>query len=147
MFIFLLGMFKTNSINNVINDFDNVGIIASSLCMIHCIGTPFLFIAKACSTSCCSEAPLWWQLIDYLFLIISFVAIYFVTKNSIHKWIKISFWITWFILLLSILNHTFPIIEAPKYFTYIPASAVIILHFYNLRFCKWREDSCCTNIE
>ena len=124
---------------------DNVGIIASSLCMIHCIGTPFLFIAKACSASCCSEAPIWWQLIDYFFLIISFVAIYFVTKNTIPKWIKTAFWISWFILLLSILNHTFPIVEAPKNFIYIPASAIIILHFYNLRFCKCEEDRCCTS--
>ena len=135
-------MYRINS-RNLLNSYDNVGIVASSLCMIHCIGTPILFIAKACSTSCCSEAPIWWQLIDYLFLIISFVAIYFATKNTNHYWIKIAFWITWFILLLSILNHTFQIIEAPKHFIYIPSSAVIILHFYNQRFCKCRENSCC----
>ena len=83
-------MYRINS-RNLLNSYDNVGIVASSLCMIHCLGTPFLFIAKACSTSCCSEAPIWWQLIDYLFLIISFVAIYFATKNTNHYWIKIAF--------------------------------------------------------
>ena len=122
---------------------DNVGIIASSLCMIHCIGTPFLFIAKACSATCCSEAPLWWQIIDYLFLAISFVAIYFVTKKTISTWLKIAFWGSWFILLLTILNHTFPTFETPKNFIYIPAFAVVILHFYNLKFCKCADDSCC----
>ena len=140
-------MDNSNSMNNHSYSFDNVGIIASSLCMIHCIGTPFLFIAKACSTSCCSEAPVWWQLIDYLFLIISFVAIYFVTNNTTLNWIKIAFWITWFVLFISILNHTFPVVETPKYFTYIPASAIIILHFYNLRFCKCKEDSCCSDFK
>ena len=124
---------------------DNVGIMAGSLCMIHCIGTPFLFIAKACSVSCCSDAPLWWQLIDYFFLIISFVAIYFITKKTIPNWVKISFWISWLTLLLTILNHTFTIVEVPKYFVYIPASAIIILHFYNIRFCKCEEDSCCAH--
>ena len=124
---------------------DNVGIMAGSLCMIHCIGTPFLFIAKACSVSCCSDAPLWWQLIDYFFLIISFVAIYFITKKTIPNWVKISFWISWLTLLLTILNHTFTIVEVPKYFIYIPASAIIILHFYNIRFCKCEEDSCCAH--
>lgn len=122
---------------------DNVGIIASSLCMIHCIGTPFLFIAKACTTSCCSEAPLWWQIIDYVFLFISFIAIYFVTKQISSAWMKKTFWISWFILLLTILNHTFPIFELNKNFIYVPASAIIILHFYNLRFCKCSDDSCC----
>lgn len=111
--------------------------------MIHCIGTPFLFIAKACSASCGSEAPLWWQMIDYLFLIISFIAIYFVTKKTSLTCIKIAFWSSWFILLLTILNHTFPTFETPKNFIYIPAMAVIVLHFYNLKFCKCSEDNCC----
>ena len=51
--------------------YDKIGIISSSLCMIHCMGTPFIFIAKACTTTCCSNAPTWWLMIDYLFLIIS----------------------------------------------------------------------------
>lgn len=138
-------MYRINSMNTRSFSLDNVGIMAGSLCMIHCIGTPFLFIAKACSVSCCSDAPLWWQLIDYFFLIISFVAIYFITKKTIPNWVKISFWISWLILLLTILNHTFTIVEVPKYFIYIPASAIIILHFYNIRFCKCEEDSCCAH--
>ena len=138
-------MYRLNSMNTRSFSLDNVGIMAGSLCMIHCIGTPFLFIAKACSVSCCSDAPLWWQLIDYFFLIISFVAIYFITKKTIPNWVKISFWISWLILLLTILNHTFTIVEVPKYFIYIPASAIITLHFYNIRFCKCEEDSCCAH--
>ena len=138
-------MYRLNSMNTRSFSLDNVGIMAGSLCMIHCIGTPFLFIAKACSVSCCSDAPLWWQLIDYFFLIISFVAIYFITKKTIPNWVKISFWISWLILLLTIFNHTFTIVEVPKYFIYIPASAIIILHFYNIRFCKCEEDSCCAH--
>ena len=124
---------------------DNVGIIASALCMIHCIGTPFLFIAKACTTTCCSEAPLWWQIIDYFFLIISFIAIYLVTQKTSLTWIKIVFWSSWIILLLTILNNTFQTFEIHKNFIYLPASTIIILHFYNLKFCKCSEDSCCVN--
>lgn len=124
---------------------DNVGIIASALCMIHCIGTPFLFIAKACTTTCCAEAPLWWQIIDYFFLIISFIAIYLVTQKTSLTWIKIVFWSSWIILLLTILNHTFQTFEISKNFIYLPASTIIILHFYNLKFCKCSEDSCCIN--
>ena len=124
---------------------DSVGIVAGTLCMIHCIATPFLFIAKACSSVCCADTPIWWQLIDYAFLIISFIAIYFITKKSTLSWIKIAFWISWFLLLVTLLNHTFMIISAPEYFIYIPASAIIILHFYNIKFCKCSEDSCCVS--
>ena len=61
--------------------FDSIGIIASTLCAIHCIATPFIFIVKACTATCCSDAPSWWLMIDYLFLIISFLAIFFISKN------------------------------------------------------------------
>ena len=125
--------------------FDTIGIIAGMLCTVHCLATPLLFIAKACSSVCCADAPVWWQLIDYAFLIISFIAIYFITKKSTLSWIKITFWISWFLLLLTLLNHTFRIISLPEYLIYIPASAIIILHFYNLKFCKCSEDSCCIN--
>ena len=67
---------------NINFSYDNLGIIASTLCMIHCIGTPFLFIAKACSTTCCADAPLWWKAIDYAFLIISFLLFILLQKSS-----------------------------------------------------------------
>ena len=60
--------------------FDSIGIIAFTLCGIHCISTPFLFIAKACTATCCSDAPSWCLLIDYFFLLISFLAIFFISK-------------------------------------------------------------------
>ena len=53
--------------------YDKIGVISSTLCMIHCIITPFIFLAKACSISCCSDGPVLWQIIDYLFLGISFL--------------------------------------------------------------------------
>ncbi len=125
--------------------YDSIGIIASSLCMIHCVGTPFIFIAKACSTTCCSDAPNWWIMIDYLFVIISFLAIYFISKKLTIVWLKIAFWATWVVLLFSILNHSFEITYLPKNFIYIPSFTIIALHFYNLKFCKCQGQSCCAS--
>ena len=120
---------------------DSIGIISGFLCMLHCIGTPFLFIAKACSVSCCSEAPLWWQLIDYLFLIISFVAIFFVSKKISKSWLKFAFWFSWVVLLFVILNQTLEIIYLPSNIIYFPAFLTILLHFYNLKFCKCHSET------
>jgi len=131
--------------NRIFLPFDSIGIIASTLCLIHCIATPFIFIAKACTATCCSDAPTWWIMIDYLFLIISFLAIFFISKNLNIKWLKISFWLSWFVLLFTILNHSVNIIHLPKNFIYIPSFAIIILHFYNLQFCKCQNESCCVN--
>ena len=127
--------------------FDTIGIIAGSLCTIHCIATPFLFIAKACSTACCAEAPVWWIMIDYLFLFISFIAIFFVSKVVNIKWLKISFWTSWTFLLFSILDHSFAIFYLPQNFIYIPSFLIVALHFYNVKFCKCQDITCCCQAE
>ena len=125
--------------------FDNIGIIAGFLCAVHCIATPFLFIAKACTATCCSEAPIWWIFIDYLFLIISFIAIYYTNKSTVTTWIKLCLWISWFLLGFSIVSHSFDINFLPKNFIYFPAFTIIFLHFYNLKFCQCNEDKCCSS--
>lgn len=123
-------------------DYDKIGIISSSLCMFHCIGTPFIFIAKACSATCCSDAPTWWLMIDYLFLIISFIAIYFTTRKATKSWLNVSFWIAWAVLLFATLEHSLSLSIVPKYFIYIPALAVVILHIYNLKLNKCENENC-----
>ena len=124
--------------------YDSIGIIASTLCTIHCIVTPFIFIAKACTATCCSDAPSWWLMIDYLFLIISFMAIFFISKNLTIKWLKNAFWISWIVLLFTIANHSINIIYLHKNFIYIPSILIVILHFYNLQFCKCQNETCCS---
>ena len=118
---------------------DNIGIMASSACIVHCVGTPFLFFAKACSSVCCADAPVWWQLMDYLFLIICFFAIYFSTRGTCSNYMKSSFWTTWTLLLLLLINHTAQIFPAHPYLIYIPSTILIILHFYNIKYCKCKQ--------
>ena len=125
--------------------FDSIGIIASTLCAIHCIITPFIFIAKACTSICCANAPTWWVMIDYIFLFISFLAIFFISKNLTVEWLKISFWLSWIVLLFTILNHSFDILYLPQNFIYIPSFLIIVLHFYNLKFGKCEKETCCAN--
>lgn len=124
---------------------DAIGIIASSLCLIHCVATPFLFIAKACAVSCCasSATPYWWKWIDYLFIVIAFVAIYYATKNSTKKWVKVALWVSWGILLFTIFNESLAIITLPESFIYWPAISIVLLHFYNRKYCSCKDDKCC----
>ena len=121
---------------------DRVGIISSMLCMIHCICTPFLFIVKVCSSSCCSDAPLWWQMIDYIFLVISFIAIYSVSKNTTISWLKFSLWISWIFLLILLTNHSYQIVSLNSNLIYIPGLLIVALHFYNLKYCSCPNDKC-----
>lgn len=124
---------------------DKIGIVSSALCMIHCIGTPFIFFAKACQTTCCSDAPLWWLIIDYIFLVISFIAIYYTTKKKINAWLNKFFWASWITLFFAVIEHSFSLSLVPNYFIYIPAFLIILLHFYSLKYCKCLEESCHAN--
>ena len=122
---------------------DAIGSLASTLCLIHCIATPFIFISQACTMSCCADAPIWWQSIDYIFIIISFFAIYRSTKTSTKLEIKIALWLTWFVFFILILNKTIQIFFIHTNFTLAAGFLRAILHLYNLKYCQCSNKDCC----
>ena len=124
---------------------DLIGAVASGLCLIHCLATPILFIAKACSAHCCADTPMWWKAIDYLFLVISFIAIYSATQKTSKYWIKPALWIAWSFLFFVIINEHFRWLILIDEIIYVPAILLVILHLYNIKFCKCVEDKCCVN--
>ena len=117
--------------------------MASTICMVHCILTPFLFIAQACSASCCESTPIWWQLVDYLFLIIAFFAVYHAARTTTNKLIGKSLWVSWSVLLFVILNLKLQLLDLPSFSLYVPALSLIVLHIYNRKFCHCKTDGCC----
>jgi hypothetical protein len=123
---------------------DSIGSVASLLCLLHCVATPFIFITQACTMSCCEGTPTWWQSIDYVFLIISFFAIVRSTQTSSNKSIKIALWITWFLLFLSIVNKAFQLFYINQNLTYATGISLALLHLYNLKYCQCVNDKCCS---
>jgi len=126
---------------------DYIGAIASTLCLIHCIATPLIFIVQSCSVTCCSASttPTWWRFIDYFFLMISFFAIYRSTKTTTSKWIKPALWFSWGLLFLVIVNEKIVWYPLNEKFIYVPALALIALHIYNKKYCQYTTTKCCTN--
>lgn len=110
---------------------DYIGAIASALCLLHCIATPFIFIVQAGSLNCCGSTPSWWKLIDILFVIISFFAIYNSTRTSRSKIIKVSLWFFWLFLFIIIINEKIGWLHLNESLIYIPAIALTVLHLYN----------------
>ena len=123
--------------------FDAIGAFASGLCMVHCIATPFFLIASACSASCCSSAPLWWQWLDYLFLFISFFAIIQASRSTTSELIKYGLWISWILLFLFIINVKMEWVYLAENLKFIPAFTLVGLHLYNMRYCQCDIDECC----
>ncbi|WP_321827484.1 MerC domain-containing protein [Maribacter dokdonensis] len=122
---------------------DIVGTFASSLCLVHCIATPFLFLAQVSAATFYSGPPVWWKSLDYVFLVISFLAIFWSTKNTTLKWMKPMLWLSWSVLAAIILNEKLELFPIPEFAIYIPALALVILHLYNRNHCKCATDNCC----
>ena len=100
------------------------------------------FIASACSSSCCNNAPAWWQWMDYLFLTISFFAILQAVKSTTNAWVKQGLWISWAGLFFLIINIKLEWVNIAENIKFIPAFMLVALHMYNMRYCQCDEDCC-----
>ncbi|MEM9919501.1 MAG: MerC domain-containing protein [Bacteroidota bacterium] len=128
---------------DVINDrSDMFGAFASGLCLIHCLVTPLIFVAQACTTSCCATGPTWWGMIDYLFLGISIIAIYYSAKSTSIKWMPIALYASWLLLAICILNERFGLFHVNQFVNYVPAIGLVGLHLYNRKYCQCDDDKC-----
>ena len=115
---------------------DFLGAFFSFLCLIHCILTPIIFISGCAATVSTSHSPseLFWGYFDYLFIIVSLIAVFFSSKNSKSVFIKYALWLCWAILSFYLINEKIhpPLLELNEITLYISASYLVILHSYNL---------------
>ncbi len=105
---------------------DYVGIVNSSICLIHCIATPIL-------TGLIGFNKLegW---IEYIFLIISFLACYKSTSYHTSKRFITSIWLCFIVFCLTIIFE-----EENKlmiYLNYLAGVGIIIAHIWNIQYCK-----------
>ena len=124
---------------------DLIGAIASTLCLTHCIATPFIFIAQSCSIVCCDSTPVWWGALDYFFLVVSFFAVYRSTQTTSSNLIKPFLWLSWSVLFIIIMNEKITWFSLSEQAIYFPALALIVLHLYNKKYCQCNNNKCCTN--
>ena len=127
---------------------DTLGAINSSLCVIHCFATPFLFLTQA-QTSLVelSTVPLWWQLLNYVFIVVSFFAVFRTVKNSSNQLVKSLLWVSWVLLSALILNEEFEIMHMPELLTYFAGISLASLHIYNLKYCTISEEKTVCTVE
>ena len=122
---------------------DIFGAFASTMCFIHCLVTPFLFVTYSNTAIIEEMQPWWWGILDIVFLVISFFAVYWTTFNTSKRRIKFAFWILWMLLAMIILNEKLEIVHIEEVFIYLTTLGLVFLHFYNRRYCQCEDDKCC----
>lgn len=131
-------------INKTLTYSDYIGAFASGLCVIHCIATPFLFVLQSCSvTGCCSSGPGWWSFIDYLFIGITFFAVYYSAKNTSKDWMKYALYSSWLLLTILMLNEKVGVFPLAEMWKYTAAFTLVGLHLGNRKYCRCNDESCC----
>ena len=121
---------------------DEVGMLSSTLCMLHCLATPLLLAAVPSSSITHHGSQVWWGWLDILFLVISFIAVFRSVQQSTARWMQTSLIVSWLILSFFILNERFEGIEFSIDMVYFPAFALVVLHLVNRRQCRC-ESECC----
>lgn len=124
---------------------DIIGVMASGLCFLHCVATPFLFVAHASIFSAEASHPWWWGGLDITFLSISFFAVYWSTRTTSIRWMKYAMWISLLLLSLIIFNEKLEFWHITEEAIYLPSTALVFLHIYNHRFCRRDDEICCAD--
>lgn len=124
--VFLPLLMKTDDLSRKA---DYIGITGSVLCIIHCLVTPVLLV----SSSLLQNSPLraGYLSLDYIFIGINAVAVYFATRHVVSVSLKRSLW--GFLAVFSIalvLEHTIPFFT---YVAYAASAGLVISHLVNIR--------------
>ena len=120
---------------------DNIGATFSTLCVIHCFATPILFVTQ----SYMLVVPGWWQALNYVFLLLSFFAVYKTSQNSSNQIVKILLYIFWGILATLLISEEFELFHLPEFITYSTGLTLAGLHIYNKKYCQCDDEECCIN--
>jgi hypothetical protein len=125
---------------------DTLGAVASFLCLLHCIATPFIIaFIPSLFVNGSDMGIVGWKNIDFIFLAVSFFAVSRSSKTTHKQFIKIGLWISWICLFLLIFNEKFEWSSLLESITYASALSLSALHIYNLKYCKCESDSCCAD--
>ena len=113
---------------------DKLGITSAVICTIHCLIVPMIFLLKYWWTNNMGNAffggglPVWWEKVDYVFLIVGFIAVYHASRHAPAKGVKVSLWFFWLCLAIAIFFES-----TLHWLAYIASAGLVATHFVNIR--------------
>ena len=121
-----------------INRSDILGASASALCAIHCTLSPLLFALKPVLESTNgnhSHTAGCWAALDYIFLVISLVAVWYSARHTNHSNIKWILWAAWGLFAFGLLSEPFDL-SFGKWLMYGGSFTLFITHWKNYQLCQ-----------
>ncbi|GAB3999454.1 hypothetical protein GCM10028807_49700 [Spirosoma daeguense] len=108
---------------------DYIGITGSVLCIIHCLITPMLLMTTSFFQD--EQLRIGYLSLDYVFIVVNIIAVYFATRHYAPIGIKRALW--GFLLLFSFAIILEDVNEAFEYLGYAASAGLVITHLLNIR--------------
>lgn len=108
---------------------DYIGITGSVLCLIHCLAAPVLVMTSSLLRDDTLRAG--FLSLDYIFIAVNIVAVYFATRSHTSSAIRTALWSFLFLFAVGLLlEEVSPVFE---YLAYAASTGLVISHLFNLR--------------
>ena len=114
------------------NKADYVGILGSVLCIIHCVAMPAMAIGTSLTQN--HHMHIGFISLDYFFILINGIAVYFATRNHKSLLLRIFLWSALLIFAVSLIfegRH-----DLFQWLGYLGSVLLIAGHFINLYICQ-----------
>lgn len=122
-----------------LNNSDFIGATVSFLCAVHCTLTPLIFAVKPVMESTMHHEHAhghgFWAAFDYIFLVLSLLAVWFSARRAARPFLKWALWIAWLVFAAGLLTESLEL-SFSKWMMYAGSIALIIFHLQNHRECK-----------
>lgn len=115
---------------------DIFGAAISGLCAIHCTLTPLLFATRPLLESTLgahSHHSGWWATLDYVFLTLSLLAVWYSSRHGSPVNIKWILWLGWVVFAAGLISEH---LHFPRgiWLMYAGSIALITAHLYSYRY-------------
>ncbi|GAA4469821.1 hypothetical protein GCM10023093_29960 [Nemorincola caseinilytica] len=115
---------------------DKLGIASAVICAVHCLVIPAIFLIKYSWADSVADVhaghhaglPAWWHVLDYVFLVVGFVAVLHASSHAPARGVKLSLWFFWLCLAVAVVFE-----EQLHWMTYLASAGLIATHFFNIR--------------
>ncbi|WP_373513258.1 MerC domain-containing protein [Persicitalea sp.] len=109
---------------------DYVGVTGSVLCLVHCLITPALALGSSLSVDHHAASTG----LDFLFILINGLAVFFATRDHHSPALRLFLWISFALFSVSLLlGHD---IAGFRILGYVGSGLLIVGHLYNLAYCR-----------
>ncbi|MFA0961484.1 MerC domain-containing protein [Roseivirga sp. BDSF3-8] len=115
---------------------DIMGIISSGLCIMHCLAFPVFLAATGNSAAWLEHS---FHGLDYLFVILALIAIYFSTRNLDRQWLQYAMWSCGLLFSVMVVLHTYG--AAFRVVGLFASLLLVVFHLINV-FCYRRNKAC-----